>query len=86
MNKTPTPARTAGACSCGAPGLLRRLPYCAGRQACPRYQFAPGAIQSFRRHRRLAGWAAVLLEGATVLGLGLLLGVASGYFSAKGWL
>lgn len=66
--------------SCDAPGVCRHPEGCASDRACKRYPFAPGAIQSFASHKRLA------LEGAAVLSLVLLLGLASGYFQARGWL
>lgn len=72
--------------SCDALGLCRHPEGCAPGQACQRYPFAPGAIQSFASHKRLARWVLLALEGAAVLSLVLLLGLASGYFQARGWL
>ena len=72
--------------SCDALGLCRHPEGCASDRACKRYPFAPGAIQSFASHKRLARWVLLALEGAAVLSLVLLLGLASGYFQARGWL
>ena len=71
--------------SCDALGVCQAGSICA-TGACQRYPFAPGAIQSFASHKRLARWVLLALEGAAVLSLVLLLGLASGYFQARGWL
>lgn len=81
-----TPPNQPQARSCDALGLCQHPQGCATGQACQGYPFAPGAIQSFARHKRLARWVLLALEGAAVLSLVLLLGLASGYFQARGWL
>lgn len=78
------PSEKPPARSCDALGVCQAGSGCPG--PCQRYAFAPGAIQSFARHKRLARWVLLALEVALVLALVLLLGVASGYFHAKGWL
>lgn len=83
-----TPGATPGMAprSCDALGVCQAGSGCPG--PCRRYPFAPGAIQGYapRRPRRLARWALLALECAAALALVLLLGVASGYLHAKGWL
>ena len=79
------PSEKPPARSCHAPGVCQAGSSCA-TGACQRYPFAPGAIQSFASHKRLARWVLLALEGAAVLSLVLLLGLASGYFQAMGWL
>lgn len=70
-------------CTCDAMDVSRG---CAAGPDCTRHPFAPGVVERYRRRVSLPRVAGVLLEVAIVLGAIVLMGVASGFFRAKGWL
>lgn len=78
------PSENPPARRCDALGICQAGSGCPG--PCQRYPFAPGAIESHARHKRLARWVLLALECAAMAALVLALGVASGYFEARGWL
>lgn len=67
--------------SCSELGVCQaRTPTCPG---C-RIQFAPGAIQGYRR--RKSAWSKVLRAFAAAAPLAFTIGLVAGWLHGKGWL